>query len=222
MQALPPTPAMRLSPFTAAPGRCQAVLLALSCLIPFACDGRLHISLTGGLLSLHSYLPRTPATSLQATAQRMWPCDEDKRSSEQVAIVSEWDFSVARVLPMQMANPFTGWRAIRALFSRFWIISCRAKPGDTPIYLPFCPAEPPCSCFESVNVNICRGSSAPKCCNPGQFVNCHRRCSTRLWITKSAGQPIAFSDNGTHCSKQLYIARYSFTVTTLENHTPMH
>ncbi|WP_277374128.1 hypothetical protein [Pseudomonas sp. AA-38] len=57
------------------------------------------------MLSLQYSLAR-----LQAPAQRMWLRDVDKLSREQVAIVAQWDFYVARALPSEpLDNTFTDW-----------------------------------------------------------------------------------------------------------------
>ena len=112
---------------------------------------------------------------------------------------------------MQMDNAFTGWSGQACIIQPDLGYQLQCQTEDTPIYLLLCPAAVLSSASSRSMFTICRGGQASNCCNPVQLVNCNIRCSTRHWIIEGAGQPIAFSDNGTHCSEQLHIARYSFT-----------
>ena len=160
----------------------QAVTLALDSdgPGPFRYDAVLCYALAGGALSmrltvthrgagalpyglgLHPWLPRTPGTTLHATAARVWLEDARHLPAGHLPVGARpgWDFSASRPLPPAwINNGFDGWNG-RARVD--WpdcgvrlAIAARGGSGDTlaPItrYLVYSPAaDAPFFCFEPV------------------------------------------------------------------------
>lgn len=147
----------------------DSAILQLDSLTPFAYRARLEITLDNGRLSLqlqathkgpranwyglglHPYFPRSSATQLQASAEGVWLCGDDKLSSQWIALPDSWNFSEPGRLPGQLVdNAFTAWPGCARIIEQdaSYHISCRAKGTD--LFLLYCPPEQNFFCFEPV------------------------------------------------------------------------
>lgn len=102
-------------------------------------------------LGLHPYLPRTAHTRVQAKADGVWLCGEDKLSSHWVELPEAWNFAEPRLLPQQLVdNVFSHWpgdaRIIQA--DAGYQLVCHAHGAD--VFLLFCPQGQNFFCFEPV------------------------------------------------------------------------
>lgn len=100
-------------------------------------------------LGLHPYLPRTAHTRVQAKADGVWLCGEDKLSSHWVELPEAWNFAEPRLLPQQLVdNVFSHWpgdaRIIQA--DAGYQLVCHAHGAD--VFLLFCPQGQNFFCFE--------------------------------------------------------------------------
>lgn len=148
----------------------QAATLELHSQMPFPYHARFEIALHEGQLSLdlhvthqgeqptwyglglHPYLPRTPATRLQALARSVWLCDDDKLSSEHITIPADWDFNEQRALPQELVdNAFTDWNGQAYIVQPDHGYQLQCNTTDTNVYLLFCPTEQNFFCFEPVS-----------------------------------------------------------------------
>lgn len=148
----------------------QAATLELHSQVPFPYRARFEIVLHEGQLSLalhvthqgehqtwyglglHPYLPRTPATRLQASARSVWLFDDDKLSREHITIPADWDFNEQRALPQELVdNAFTDWNGQAYIVQPDHGYQLQCNTTDTNVYLLFCPTEQNFFCFEPVS-----------------------------------------------------------------------
>lgn len=148
----------------------QAATLELHSQVPFPYRARFEIALHEGQLSLdlyvthhgehpiwyglglHPYLPRTPATRLQASARSVWLCDDDKLSHEHITIPADWNFNEQRALPQELVdNAFTNWNGQAYIVQPDHGYQLQCNTTDTNVYLLFCPTEQNFFCFEPVS-----------------------------------------------------------------------
>lgn len=107
-------------------------------------------------LGFHPWLPRTPATTLQATARAVWLERPDHLPDRCVPIAErpEWDFKAPRPLPDSWVNNgFVGWdgRARTAWPERGLALEIEAS-GALGTYVLYSPgAEADFFCFEPVS-----------------------------------------------------------------------
>lgn len=145
-------------------------LLRLDSQVPFAYqaeqrvhlhDGRLHIQLrvthkaesaNWHGLGLHPYFPRTPHTRLQAHAEAVWHCDDDRLPTHLSELPEHWDLRQTRALPdVATDNAFSGWdgRASIVQADAGYRLDIEASGCD--FYLLFCPKDMAFFCFEPVS-----------------------------------------------------------------------
>ena len=104
----------------------------------------------------HHWLPRTPATRLQAEAESVWLEDARYLPVKRVPVKSrpDWDFSSFRSLPVGwINNAFTGWngRATIIWEDRGLTLDLEARPLLS-TFIRYSPsANAPCFCFEPVS-----------------------------------------------------------------------
>ena len=103
-------------------------------------------------LGLHPYFPRTPNTGLQVGADKVWLCDEQQLSAEQVENPAAWRFDSARPLPRErLDNAFGGWNGrCRILQPDLgYGLECQASGCD--YFMLFTPPGQGFFCFEPVS-----------------------------------------------------------------------
>ncbi|MFN3771580.1 aldose 1-epimerase [Ectopseudomonas guguanensis] len=102
-------------------------------------------------LGLHPYLPRTRHTRVQAKADGVWLCGEDKLSSHWVELPEAWNFAEPRLLPQQLVdNAFSHWPGDARIIQTDagYQLVCHAHGAD--VFLLFCPQGQNFFCFEPV------------------------------------------------------------------------
>ncbi|SDQ01992.1 aldose 1-epimerase [Ectopseudomonas guguanensis] len=102
-------------------------------------------------LGLHPYLPRTTHTRVQAKADGVWLCGEDKLSSHWVELPEAWNFAEPRLLPQQLVdNAFSHWPGDARIIQTDagYQLVCHAHGAD--VFLLFCPQGQNFFCFEPV------------------------------------------------------------------------
>ena len=102
-------------------------------------------------LGLHPYLPRTTHTRVQAKADGVWLCGEDKLSSHWVELPEAWNFAEPRLLPQQLVdNAFSHWPGDARIIQMDagYQLVCHAHGAD--VFLLFCPQGQNFFCFEPV------------------------------------------------------------------------
>jgi aldose 1-epimerase len=102
-------------------------------------------------LGLHPYLPRTRHTRVQAKANGVWLCGEDKLSSHWVELPEAWNFAEPRLLPQQLVdNAFSHWPGDARIIQTDagYQLVCHAHGAD--VFLLFCPQGQNFFCFEPV------------------------------------------------------------------------
>ncbi len=147
----------------------QQAMLRLDSRRPFAYQARQHIRLRGGQLDialqvthgdvaaawygigLHPYFPRTAGTRLQASAEAVWLCDEQRLSRELAALPADWDYRQERPLISGLDHAFSGWNGQARIVQPElgYYLDCRARGGD--LFLLFTPSEREFFCLEPVS-----------------------------------------------------------------------
>ena len=107
-------------------------------------------------LGFHPWLPRTPATRLQAEAESVWLEDARHLPVKRVLVRSrpDWDFSSSRSLPAGwINNAFTGWngQATISWEDRDLAVDLEARPPLSSFILYSPSADAPFFCFEPVS-----------------------------------------------------------------------
>jgi aldose 1-epimerase len=107
-------------------------------------------------LGFHPWLPRTPATRLQAEAESVWLEDASHLPVKRVPVKSrpDWDFSSSRSLPAGwINNAFTGWngQATISWEDRDLVVDLEARPPLSTFILYSPSADAPFFCFEPVS-----------------------------------------------------------------------
>ena len=144
--------------------------LQLDSQAPFPYRASLQVRLAGGCLSLtlqaihlgqrptwyglglHPYITRTAHTRLQASAEQVWLCDENKLSSQLVELPEAWNFSAPGKLPAQLVdNAFTGWPGDARIVQpdAGYQLVCHAEGAE--FFLLYCPEDREFFCFEPVS-----------------------------------------------------------------------
>jgi aldose 1-epimerase len=123
--------------------------------IRLAASNRATLTLPFGL-GFHPWLPRTPATRLQAEAESVWLEDARHLPVKRVPVKSrpDWDFSSFRSLPVSwINNAFTGWngRATVIWEDRAVTLDLEASPQLSTFILYSPSADAPFFCFEPVS-----------------------------------------------------------------------
>nr|WP_307731807.1 aldose 1-epimerase [Massilia antarctica] len=116
----------------------------------------LEVTNTGALalpfgLGLHPWMPRSPGTTLQAAARKVWMAGADKLPSHAQAIPETWSFEHERALPAgPIDNVFEGWdgKARIHLPERGLNLVIAADSG---YYIVYAPAGGEFFCFEPVD-----------------------------------------------------------------------
>ncbi|GAB3379694.1 aldose 1-epimerase [Azotobacter armeniacus] len=103
-------------------------------------------------LGLHPYLPRTPATRLQAQASGVWHEPGHRLPERCIVLPAEWDFREPRALPEEtLDHAFDGWdgccRILQA--DAGYALECRAEGAG--LFLLYTPQGRDFFCFEPVS-----------------------------------------------------------------------
>lgn len=124
-------------------------------------------------LGLHPYLPRTPATRLQAQASGVWHEPGHRLPERCIALPAEWDFREPRALPEETVDhAFDGWdgccRILQA--DAGYALECRAEGAG--LFLLYTPQGRDFFCFEPVshpvNAHHLSGRPGLRLLAPGQ------------------------------------------------------
>jgi aldose 1-epimerase len=123
--------------------------------IRLAATNRATLALPFGL-GLHPWLPRTPGTHLQVTAESVWLEDARHLPVKCVPVTScpDWDFSSLRSLPASwINNAFTGWKGRATIIweDRGLTLDLEARPPLSTFILYSPSADAPFFCFEPVS-----------------------------------------------------------------------
>jgi aldose 1-epimerase len=123
--------------------------------IRLAASNRASLALPFGL-GFHPWLPRTPATRLQAEAESVWLEDARHLPVKRVPVTGrpDWDFSSLRPLPAGwINNAFTGWngRATIIWEDRGLTLDLEARPPLSTFILYSPSGDAPFFCFEPVS-----------------------------------------------------------------------
>ncbi|WP_443695245.1 aldose 1-epimerase [Pseudomonas sp.] len=146
------------------------VLLALECATPFAYRAEQWFRLRNGELSialrvthlaeqaawhglgLHPYLPRLPATRLQAKASQVWLSDASKLPTGLAAVPHACDFQASKNLPEDLVdNGFCQWDGHCRIEQPElgYALECQATGAD--YFLLYCPPGLGFFCIEPVS-----------------------------------------------------------------------
>lgn len=170
--------------------------LQLDSLRPFPYRAGLRVHLAGGRLcltlqathlgarptwyglGLHPYITRTAETRLQAAANQVWLCGEDKLSRQLVELPSTWNFADIAALPAQtLDNAFTGWPGSACIVQADagYRLLCHAEGAE--FFLLYCPQDRDFFCFEPVshpvNAHHLPGRPGLRLLAPGESCRLH-------------------------------------------------